>query len=303
VRDGAGWELFKEHDIPQQAFFEEIKQIQALAHISTTESTILIVEDNEDLLDFLDEIFSPIYRVEMAKNGFEGLEKVKMIQPDIVLSDILMPKMSGIEMCTKIKSNFETSHIPVILISADASEEQNLGSLMVGADDYITKPFNVKALISRCNNLILSRKRIQERYSKQVDNATPLIATNKHDQELLNHATSIVLKYIDNPSFNINTFTHEMALGKSKLYLKIKGITGMTPNEFILNIRLKKAATLLLSDANLNISDVTYRLGFSTPRYFSKCFKDLFGISPLNYRKANGNIAEETGGEESEEES
>jgi signal transduction histidine kinase/ligand-binding sensor domain-containing protein/DNA-binding NarL/FixJ family response regulator len=303
ARDGTNWEFFKERDLPQQAFFEEIKHIQALMPASAAESTILIVEDNEDLLDFLDEIFSPVYRVETAKDGFEGLEKVKMIQPDIVLSDILMPKMSGVEMCTKIKSNFETSHIPVILISADASEEQNLGGLMAGADDYITKPFNVKALVSRCNNLILSRKRMQERYSKHVDNAAPLtIATNKHDQELLNQATGIVLKYIDNPSFNINTFTNEMALGKSKLYLKIKGITGMTPNEFILNIRLKKAAALLLSDADLNISDITYRLGFSTPRYFSKCFKDLFGISPLNYRKANGNITEETGGDESEEE-
>ncbi len=164
---------------------------------------------------------------------------------------------------------------------------------MAGADDYITKPFNVKALISRCNNLVLSRRRMQEHFSKQVDNSPLTIATNKQDQEVLNRATEVVTKYIDDPDFNVNTFASEMALGRSKLYLKIKGITGMTPNEFILNTRLKKAAALLLSDQELNVSDITYRLGFSTPRYFSKCFKDLFGISPLNYRKANGKTGEE----------
>jgi signal transduction histidine kinase/ligand-binding sensor domain-containing protein/DNA-binding response OmpR family regulator len=284
-------DFFKQSDIPQQTFFDEIKHAQATAGYTTSESTILIVEDNDEILNFLEEIFSPIYRVETAKDGFEGLEKVKTIQPDIVLSDIMMPKMSGKEMCIKIKSNFETSHIPVILITADTSEQQNLESLMAGADDYIVKPFNVKALISRCNNLVLSRKRMQMRYSKQIDDTTSsTIAVSKQDRELLEHATETVVKYLDNPDFNVNTFASEMALGRSKLYLKIKGITGMTPNEFILNIRLKKAAALLLSDPGLNVSDITYRLGFSAPRYFSKCFKDLFGISPIQYRKANGRI-------------
>ncbi len=279
------WDFFKKSGLPELLFFEEIKRSHLTEHSSSSEATILIVEDNEDLLNFLDEIFSPIYHVETAKDGFEALEKVANMQPDIVLSDIMMPKMSGKEMCAKLKSNFETSHIPVVLITADMSEEQNLEGLMAGADDYITKPFNVKALISRCNNLVLSQKRLKERYSKQVGDTPVVIATNKRDQELLNQATEVVLKYIDDPEFNVNIFAIEMALGRSRLYLKIKGLTGMTPNEFILNIRLKKAASLLLTEPELNVSDITYRLGFNTPRYFSKCFKDLFGISPLNYRK------------------
>ncbi|MCD7973246.1 MAG: ATP-binding protein [Candidatus Azobacteroides sp.] len=286
--EGSDWDSFRDRNVPRPSFFEEIRSSQTGEHSSSNEATILIVEDNEEVLDFLDEVFSPIYRVETAKDGFEGLEKVKAIQPDIVLSDIMMPKMSGKEMCIKMKSNFETSHIPVILITADTSEEQNLEGLMAGADDYITKPFNVKALISRCNNLVLSRKRMQERYSKQIDNSALTIATTKQDQKLLNRATEVVSRYLDDPEFNVNTFAQEMALGRSKLYLKIKGITGLTPNEFILNTRLKKAASLLISDHDMNISDITHSLGFSTPRYFSKCFKDLFGISPLNYRKKNG---------------
>jgi DNA-binding response OmpR family regulator len=260
------------------------------AEINSSEnpvSTILIVEDNEEMLHFLKDIFSSIYKVETAIDGLNALEKVKELQPDIVLSDVMMPNMSGKELCAKLKTNFETSHIPVVLLTADSSEEQNLESLMLGADDYITKPFNVKALISRCNNLVLSRKRMQDKFSKQTDNVQVSLATNKMDQELLNKATQIVTKYIDDSEFDVSIFASEMALGRSKLYLKIKGITGMTPNDFILNIRLKTAASMLTNETELNISDITYRLGFSTPRYFSKCFKELFGLSPLHYRKAN----------------
>ena len=274
-----------ETEMPDKFFLETMA-----AEINSSEkpvSTILIVEDNEEMLHFLKDIFSSIYKVETAVDGVNALEKVKELQPDIVLSDVMMPNMSGKELCTKLKTNFETSHIPVVLLTADSSEEQNLESLMLGADDYITKPFNVKALISRCNNLVLSRKRMQEKFSKQTDNVQVSLATNKMDQELLNKATQIVTKYIDDSEFDVSIFASEMALGRSKLYLKIKGITGMTPNDFILNIRLKTAASMLTNETELNISDITYRLGFSTPRYFSKCFKELFGLSPLHYRKAN----------------
>ena len=275
-------------DFPEKQFFDNITNSNP--EVESGKSTILIVEDNEEMLQFLSDIFAPIYNVETAIDGMEGLEKVKELQPDIVLSDVMMPLMSGKEMCMKLKTNFETSHIPIVLLTADSSEEQNLEGLMVGADDYIIKPFNVKALISRCNNLVLSRKRMQDKYSKQTDTTPIPIATNKMDQELLNRATQIVTKYIDDGDFDVSIFASEMALGRSKLYLKLKGITGMTPNDFILNIRLKTAATMLTTENDLNISDITYRLGFSTPRYFSKCFKELFGISPLIYRKANNPI-------------
>ncbi|MDO9634341.1 MAG: two-component regulator propeller domain-containing protein [Paludibacter sp.] len=274
-----------ETELPDKLFLETILGVND--EDSRNRSTILIVEDNEEMLQFLSDIFSPIYHVETAVDGLDAIEKVKNLQPDIVLSDVMMPNMSGKELCAKLKTNFETSHIPVVLLTADSTEEQNIEGLMLGADDYITKPFNVKALISRCNNLIISRKRMQEKFFKQTDDVPVSLATNKMDQELLEKATKIVMKYIDDPEFDVSLFASEMALGRSKLYIKLKGITGMTPNNFILNIRLKTAANLLTTENELNISDITYRLGFSTPRYFSKCFKELFGLSPLHYRKAN----------------
>jgi signal transduction histidine kinase/ligand-binding sensor domain-containing protein/DNA-binding response OmpR family regulator len=292
---------FVQTDFPDKQFFVSISESNT--EIENEKSTILIVEDNEEMLQFLSDIFSPIYHVETAIDGLEGMERVKELQPDIVLSDVMMPVMSGKEMCMKLKSNFETSHIPIVLLTADSSEEQNLEGLMVGADDYVTKPFNVKALISRCNNLVVSRKRMQDKYSKQTDKTSIPLATNKMDQDLLNRATQIVTKHIDDSDFDVSVFASEMALGRSKLYLKLKGITGMTPNDFILNIRLKTAATMLKTENDLNISDITYRLGFSTPRYFSKCFKELFGISPLIYRKANNPVFANKDDEEESEES
>ncbi|MFV0391554.1 MAG: two-component regulator propeller domain-containing protein [Paludibacteraceae bacterium] len=282
-KTGSDVDYVKTLELPDLNFFEEIKQLTP----AVNKSTILIVEDNEEMMQFLTDIFTQIYEVHIASDGAEGLEKVKTLQPDIVLSDVMMPKMSGKEMCVKIKTNFETSHIPVVLLTADSSEETNLEGLMIGADDYITKPFNVKMLISRCNNLVMSRKKLQEKFSKQIDNTTISIATNKLDQELLDKATEIVMNHLDDYDFNVSVFAQEMTLGRSKLYLKLKGIIGMTPNDFIINVRLKTAASMLINDNDLNISDITYRLGFNTPRYFSKCFKDLFGISPLNYRKQN----------------
>lgn len=287
-RKTSDWSFVKDSGLPDQLFFEEFKKSNIVENADSTKFRILIVEDDEDILNFLVELFSPIYYVETAKNGKEAIDKVNSIQPDIVLSDIMMPKMSGKELCSKLKSNFESSHIPVVLITADISEEQNLDGLLAGADDFITKPFNVKALISRCNNLVLSRKRMQEIYSKQIDNTPIAIATNKRDQELLNLAIDVIGKFLDDTEFNVNTFATEMALSRSKLFLKIKSLTGMTPNDFIINTRLKKAATLLLTSNDLNVSDISHIVGFNTPRYFSKCFKELFGMSPLNYRRTNG---------------
>ncbi len=250
--------------------------------------SILIVEDNIEMREFLKEIFHSIYLVSTASDGVEALEILKTMNPDIILSDVMMPNMTGKELCAKLKTNFETSHIPVVLITADASEAHNLEGLMLGADDYIIKPFNVKILISRCNNLVMGRKKLQEKYIHATNiNSSDVtsIATNKSDQQLLDKAHRIVMQNLNNPEFDVKLFASEMALGKSKLYLKIKGITGMTPNDFILNIKLKKAAVILEEERDKNISEIAYYLGFSAPRYFSQNFKELFGVSPIEYRK------------------
>lgn len=247
--------------------------------------SILIVEDNEDMLNFLTDIFHLIYKVETARDGIEALQKLRTIQPDIILSDVMMPNMTGKELCSKLKENFETSHIPVVLLTADSTEEQNIEGLIAGADDYITKPFSVKVLISRCNNLVINRRRLQEKYLKETPQNPVTIATNRNDQLFVEKATEIVKQHIADQEFSVISFATEMGLGKSKLYLKLKGITGVTPNDFILNVRLKTAAKLLRENHEMNISDITYSTGFSAPRYFSQCFKDLYGMPPLQYRK------------------
>jgi signal transduction histidine kinase/DNA-binding response OmpR family regulator/ligand-binding sensor domain-containing protein len=287
-----------ESNLPDKLFMETVAQAEEVDSVDEMRAVILIVEDNEEMLHFLSDIFSMIYRVETASDGAAALDRIRDVQPDIVLSDVMMPNMSGKDLCIRLKTNLETSHIPVVLLTADASEDQSLESLMLGADDYITKPFNVKALISRCNNLVQNRKRMQEKFSRQTDNATVKLATNKLDQELLEKATAIVHSHLDDGEFDVSQFASEMALGRSKLYLKLKGITGMTPNEFILNTRLKTAANLLANTTDLNISDITYQMGFSTPRYFSKCFKELFGMSPMTYRKKHNAAYDQASEEE-----
>lgn len=195
--------------------------------------------------------------------------------------------MSGSEMCSKIKSNFLVCHIPVVLLTAQTAIEYNIEGLRLGADDYITKPFNVKALVTRCNNLVNGRKVLQEKFSKQTDFSPRLVATNNLDREFLEKAQEIIEKNLDNSEFDVPFFSREMALGRTKLFSKIKGITGQTPNDFIITVKMKKAAELLNNHPEYNISDITYMLGFSSPKYFAKCFKEQFGVSPSTYRKAD----------------
>jgi signal transduction histidine kinase/ligand-binding sensor domain-containing protein/DNA-binding response OmpR family regulator len=270
------------HDLDAE-FMHEIISLQVVDKVP--EYSILIVEDNDELRAMLQNIFEPIYTIYTAVDGEEGLALTIQHQPDIVLSDLMMPKMSGSEMCMKIKNNFAVCHIPVVLLTAQTSIENNIEGLRLGADDYITKPFNVKILITRCNNLVNGRKVLQEKFSKQTDFAPRLIATNNLDRDFLEKAQEIIEKNLDNAEFDVPFFSREMALGRTKLFSKIKGITGQTPNDFIITIKMKKAAALLNNNPEYNISDITYMLGFSSPKYFAKCFKEQFGVSPSTFRK------------------
>ncbi len=267
----------------EPGFMQEIIQQQELD--GNTGYSMLIVEDNDDLRNLLQNIFEPIYTIYTASDGEEGLQKTIELQPDIVLSDLMMPKMSGSEMCTKIKNNFSVCHIPVVLLTAQTAIEYNIEGLRLGADDYITKPFNVKVLITRCNNLVNGRKILQEKFTHQTDFTTKQIATNNLDREFLDKAYRIIEENFDNPDFDVPAFSREMALGRTSLFNKIKSITGQTPNDFIITVKMKKASFWLRNNYKYNISDITYMLGFSSPKYFTKCFKDQFGMSPTAFRK------------------
>ena len=253
----------------------------------TGKPSILIVEDNEEILEMLKEIFLPIYEVYTAKNGKEGFEQTRTLHPDLILSDVMMPEMSGKEMCYKIKNSVDLSHIPVILLTAQTSVEYAIEGYIYGADDYITKPFNVKLLISRCNNLVKSRKQLIEKFRSESTPSMVGNAMNQVDQELLEKANAIITANFENPEFNMNILATRLGLGRNKLYARIKEITGLSPNELTLKLKLDESLRLLKNHPELNISEISDRLGFSSTQYFSKCFKSVLGMSPLIYRKSD----------------
>lgn len=247
--------------------------------------SILFVEDNEELLQLLKDAFSPIYQVYEAHNGEEGLRLAREYAPNIIVSDVMMPYLSGTDMCQLLKKHIETSHIPVILLTAQSSVEQNIEGLKHGANDYISKPFSMELLLLKCNNIVKTQQELQRRFCTSSQMEVNELATNALDQELLSRSIHIIEANLDNSSFDITLWSKEMGIGRTRLFNKIKSITGLTPNDFIINIKLKKAALMLSAQNDLTISEIAYCLGFSSPGYFGKCFKEQFEVTPLQYRK------------------
>ena len=280
------------HAIRNEKLNEEESLVTNDIDVEKVQQTVLIVEDNLEILEMLEDIFAPIYHVYKAINGKEGFEATRELHPDIVLSDVMMPEMSGKEMCHKIKNSLDVSHIPVVLLTAQTSVEYTVEGYMFGADDYVTKPFNIKVLVSRCNNLVRTRRMLLERFNHV--SKTPVVsnAINEQDQELIDRATAIIRKYFEDIEFDMNVLAAELGIGRSKLYLRIKEITGLTPNELTLKIKLEEAMYLITNQPNLNVSEISYQLGFSSPRYFSKCFKSFYGVSPQNCRKGKNKSEE-----------
>lgn len=258
---------------------------ETVEETASEKPSMMIVEDNTEIRSIIREILSPFYTIYDMPDAERALYKVEEIMPDIIITDVMMPGMDGKELCRKIKTNPATSHIPVILLTAQTAVEQYIEGFQTGADDYITKPFNARLLISRCNNLVNSRILLQEKFSHRPETNVQMLATNKLDKEILDKAISIIEENIGNAEFNMNIFAREMGMARTNLFSKIKAITGQTPNDFITNIRLKRGAYLLRNNPELNITEIAEKLGFSSARYFSKCFKDLYNISPLSYRK------------------
>ena len=250
--------------------------------------TLLVVDDDHDIRKLLVDIFHPTYKILEASNGEEALVVALEKQPDVILSDVMMPVMAGTELCEKIKRNLNTSHIPVVLITAKSEYENVVEGLETGADEYISKPFDIQLLQLKVKNLIQNRINIHKRYSKEPGMTIVDITRNPVDQKLLEKAQEIILKHIDNPAFDVNLFAQQMGLGRTRLFSKIKSLTGQTPNDYIMSVRLKKGAELLQGNEGLNVSEVAYTVGFSNPRYFSQCFRDYFGVSPSKFCKTPG---------------
>lgn len=255
------------------------KPVEAL---SENTPLLLIVEDNEEVQQFICNVFQKTYRIETANNGREGLLKAQKLTPALIISDIMMPEMDGSAMCEKIKSDIQTSHIPVILLTARAAQLFKNEGLETGADDYITKPFDPEELRLRVRNLIRSRKLMREKFVRIMNFEPKEITVTSADENFLNQAMEIAEKHIDNTSFTAGQFAYELAVSRPLLFKKIKALTDQTPNNFIKTLRLKRAAQLL-EQGKLNVSEVAYRVGFKDTRYFSKCFQKQYQKTPSEF--------------------
>jgi len=243
---------------------------------------IIVVEDNEDIRFYLKDNLKEQYKVEEASNGNEGWEKIKQLNPDLVVSDIMMPLMDGIELARKIKNETLTAHIPVILLTAMGSEEKQLEGLKVGVNDYITKPFTYEILASRIRNLLAQQELLQHRFHKQIEVNPGEVTITPVDEKFLKQALESVEKNMDNPEFTVEDFSSEMFMNRVTLYRKILSVTGKTPIEFIRSMRLKRAAQLL-EKSGMSISEIAYQVGFNNPKNFTKLFKEEFNVLPSQY--------------------
>jgi signal transduction histidine kinase/ligand-binding sensor domain-containing protein/AraC-like DNA-binding protein/ActR/RegA family two-component response regulator len=249
---------------------------------------LLLVEDNNDLRNYLTKQLSEFYRVIEAENGQIGWEKANELIPDLVLTDIMMPVMDGIQMLDKIKNDTSTSHIPVVLLSAKFSIESQIEGLKYGADYYITKPFNNEFLLASIANLLKQRKQLFESLldgkSKITLSPGEIIITSK-DETFLKKVIQIVEDEMPDPDFNIDNFADTVGMSRTAFYKKFKSLTGMVPVEFVRDMRLKRGKQLLDGGEN-NMSQIAYSIGFNDAKYFSKCFKKQYNLSPSDYFKA-----------------
>mgnify|MGYP002855845565 CR=1 FL=1 len=252
------------------------------ASIDENKYKLLIVEDNLELLMLMKEILKPYYRVYMAKNGVEALQIVQQKELDIIVSDVMMPKMDGYELTKAIKFNKKYSHLPIILLTAKTSEEEEQEGLLSGADEYLTKPFRLSDLRLRIDNIIENRKRMQ--VQNHVTEAIPEAEkTMSAEEKFLNDALKFVHVHIQDEDYDRDALATDMGTSTSTLYNKLRSITGLNVSSFIRDVRMKEACRIAEANPDIRVSDLAYSVGFHDPRYFSTCFKKHFGIQPKEF--------------------
>jgi signal transduction histidine kinase/DNA-binding response OmpR family regulator len=245
---------------------------------------ILIVDDSTDLRAHIIENLGERFLLYEAGDGKEGYNMSVETIPDLIITDLLMPEMDGLEMCEKIKTDQRTSHIPVIMLTSRTSVNNRIEGFEKGADDYISKPFNMKELLVRIKNLIEQRKMLRERFSRNVRLHPKDISITSEDEKFLSKTITIIEENLNNFDFDVSALTNNMAFSRVQLFRKLKSLTDQSPSEFIRTIRLRRAAQLLDKGFG-NIAEVTYQVGFNNLSYFAKCFRELFGVSPSDYAK------------------
>ncbi len=250
--------------------------------------TLLVVEDNDEFRHFLVEQLSPQFNVVEASDGVEGEEMVQKSTPDIIISDLMMPRVSGVELCSRLKNDIRFSHIPVILLTAKLSDEAKIESYKAGADSYISKPFNFEVLQTRIEMLLEQQEKRKRIFRKTIDIQPSEITTTSLDEEFIKKALDLIEKNIGNAEYSNDDLSRDLGMSRSSLYPKFQSITGQTPNHFIRSIRLKRAAQLLQT-TQLTISEISWEVGINDVKYFNKYFKEDFGQTPSQYRAEHKN--------------
>ena len=243
---------------------------------------ILLVEDEAEVRTFIREYFEINYQICEATNGIEGFEMASRNDPDIIITDVIMPLMDGIEMCRKLKGEIRTSHIPIIMLTARSSIDNKIEGLETGADAYIEKPFSLDLLEVQISNLLENRKILREKFSKELLIKPADIVVTSVDASFIQKAMDIVDIHISDPDFGSDEFCREIGMSRSQLHRKLKALTSQPASEFIRTLRLKRAASLL-KDSKMSVEEISYRVGFNSPAYFTKCFRTHFGKTPSEF--------------------
>lgn len=254
--------------------------------MKTSESTLLVVDDNADFLEFMRLSLSSAYSVLTAADGEDAWKLIPEELPDMVISDVMMPITDGITLCRRIKGDIRTSHIPVILLTAKSAKDSQLVGLEAGADDYISKPFNMEMLLLKVRHLIEMKKKMQKAFmqSSTMGIALTEVQASSMDEELMRKAIGYIEEQIANPELSVERLSREMGMSRVNFYKKCLSITGKTPVELIRTVRLKRAAQLL-EKSQMRVNEVALECGFNDVKLFRKYFKDEFGRLPSDYHK------------------
>ena len=284
TRTGPSFSLKQFALTDEQEYFDRYDPVQPQLDLGDR-PILLIVDDDGELREFIKTNFSTDYIVIEAENGEEGFRMALKNNPDIIISDIMMPVMDGIELCRKLKSDIKTSHIPIILLTAKADVESRIEGLDTGADAYIAKPFTIRLIEAHIHNIIETRKVLRKKFSKELVLQPSEIAITSPDKDFLQKAINTVEVHMSDTEFSVDSFNKEIGMSRSRMHRKIKALTAQSTSEFIRTIRLKRAASLL-EKSQLSVEEISYAVGFNSTAYFTKCFKILFGKTPSEYMKS-----------------
>ena len=273
-------------DIATRMQKEELEEEEPANKLDEDAYKLPVVEDNIELLMLMSQLLSTKYHVETATNGKEAMEIIQKEELDIIISDVMMPVMDGLELTKKIKADPNFQHLPIILLTAKTQEEDRAEALQIGADSYVTKPFKLSDLELRINNIVENRQRVKEEFISKIGEPQPLPHPSVEptaDDLFLKRASECVYAHLDDSDYDRNAFASDMGASASTLYNKLRALTGLSVGSFIRDIRMKEAMRIAQNQPDIRISDLAYKVGFKDPKYFSTCFKKDFGMQPTEY--------------------